>query len=133
MLYDLLFPWQKQIIDKFEDKRKFALYLDMGLGKTPVSLAFAERHHCNKIIIVSIEKKAIETADVDGSFLNWSTKMEKKYNAYTKQYSFNNTGSKKWQVTLNENDNDILIINYESLYKRRLLENLDRKKKKYVN
>ena len=130
MLYDLLFPWQKQIIDKFEDKRKFALYLDMGLGKTPVSLAFAERHHCNKIIIVSIEKKAIETADVDGSFLNWSTKMEKKYNAYTKQYSFNNTGSKKWQVTLNENDNDILIINYESLYKRRLLENLDRKKKK---
>lgn len=31
MLYDLLFPWQKQIIDKFENRKRFALYLDMGL------------------------------------------------------------------------------------------------------
>ena len=31
MLYDLLFDWQKRIIDRFEDRNRFALFLDMGL------------------------------------------------------------------------------------------------------
>ena len=31
MIYDMLFDWQKQIIDKFEDKKRFGLFLDMGL------------------------------------------------------------------------------------------------------
>lgn len=31
MLYDLLFPWQKKIVDQFEDRNRFALFLDMGL------------------------------------------------------------------------------------------------------
>ena len=82
MLYDLLFSWQKEIIDKFENRNKFALYLDMGLGKTPISLAFAERHKCNKIIIITIEKKASETINVDGSFLNWASRMDNNYNYY---------------------------------------------------
>lgn len=124
MLYNLLFSWQKEIIDKFENRNKFALYLDMGLGKTPISLAFAERHKCNKIIIITIEKKASEDVNVDGSFLNWASKMEFDYNTYTKKNSFDGTGTKKYQKTLHNDDNDILIINYESLYKRRNSKNL---------
>lgn len=31
MLYNKLFDWQKQIVDKFGDKRRFGLFLDMGL------------------------------------------------------------------------------------------------------
>lgn len=31
MLYDLLFNWQKRIIDQFENRDRFALFLDMGL------------------------------------------------------------------------------------------------------
>jgi len=116
MLYDELYTWQKQIIDKFEDRKSFALYLDMGLGKTPVSLAFAERHKCSKILIVSIDKKVRETEDVSGSFLWWSNKLEMTYNKYTKQYNFDGTGPKKWQATLSRFNNDILIVNYESLY-----------------
>ena len=55
--------------------------------------------------------------------------MDKKYNLYTKEYNFDNTGPKKWQATLNENDNDILIINYESLYQRRKEVTKDKKSK----
>lgn len=31
MLYDLLFDWQKRIVDQFENKKRFGLFLDMGL------------------------------------------------------------------------------------------------------
>lgn len=122
MLYDILYPWQKQIVDKFEDRTRFGLFLDMGLGKTPVSLAFAERHRCTKVIIVSIDKKAREDANVPGSFANWAGKMEKQYNIYTKKHSFRATGPKKWQATLSDRTVDMLVINYESLYSRGLTE-----------
>lgn len=45
--------------------------------------------------------------------------MELDYNMYTKQHNFCNTGSKKWHIDLSPENNDILILNYESLYKRR--------------
>ena len=89
MLYDLLFDWQKRIVDQFENRKRFGLFLDMGLwlGKTIVSLAFAERHNCNKIIIITIDKKAREGVEIKGSFLNWASQMDKKYNLYTKEYN----------------------------------------------
>lgn len=120
MIYDELFDWQKQIIDKFEDKKRFGLFLDMGLGKTCVSLAFAERHKCNKILIVSIDKKVRETADIDGSFFWWLNKTGIAYNQYSKDYSFVGKGPKKRQVTLQTNSNDVYLVNYESLYEHGL-------------
>lgn len=122
MLYNKLFDWQKQIVDKFQDRQRFGLFLDMGLGKTPVSLGFAERHGCNKILIVSIDKKVRETEDVDGSFFWWAKFMAKPYNLYSKQYSFVGEGPKKWQTTLQQNSNDIYLVNYESLYEHGLTE-----------
>lgn len=120
MLNDLLYPWQKQIVDKFEDRKAFGLFLDMGLGKTPVSLAFAERHRCTKVVIVSIDKKARESASVPGSFAYWAQKMEFEYNLYTKKNCFDGTGTKKTNASISPSTVDMLVINYESLYSRGL-------------
>lgn len=130
MLKDKLYDWQKQIVDKFEDRKRFAIYLEMGLGKSPISLAFAELHKCNKILIVSIDKKVRETVETPGSFFWWSNQMELSYNMYTKDYSFVGEGPKKRQVQLQQNSNDIYLVNYESLYVHGLTEEVMGKKVK---
>jgi len=108
MIYDMLYPYQKHIIDKFKDKQSFGLFLDMGLGKTPLSLAFAETNKCNKVIVVTINAKACE-GDISGSWLNWA----KKCNI---DYSFLNKNSSLSEIDADKNQ--LLIINYESLFSR---------------
>ena len=117
MIYSKLFDWQKQIIDDFEDRKTFAIYLDMGLGKTPISLAFAEAHKSDKVLIISINKKALEDETIENSFLWWANQMEIKYNLYTKKYNFRNEGAKKWRRELSTNTKDVLLVNYEGTYK----------------
>lgn len=117
MVYDCLFDWQKQIIEEYEDRKEFGLFLDMGLGKTPLSLAFAEAHECTKILIVSINKKALEDESVEGSFFWWAKKMEFEYALHNKKVSFRKEGAKKWQRDISPSTKDILLINYEGLYK----------------
>lgn len=106
-IYEKLYPFQKNIVDKFKDKTDFGIFLDMGLGKTPISLALAEANRCKKILIISINSKATETVDDNGSFLYWANQSCIKYKFYNK---FNNT--------FNNEDNELFIINYESLFKR---------------
>ena len=53
-VYEKLFDWQKKIVDTFQDRSSFGIFLDCGLGKTPVSFAFAERHKATKIFVVTI-------------------------------------------------------------------------------
>jgi hypothetical protein len=107
MLYEKLFDWQKNIIDLYINKEAWGLYLDMGLGKTIVSLAFAEIHNCEKIIIISLNSKCEESADLEGSWKYWASQMEKNYNCYDKHY----------KNKFNNDSEDLLLINYESTYK----------------
>lgn len=116
MIYDKLFDYQKEIIDKYSERESFGLFVSCGCGKTPLSLAFAERHNCSKIIIVSTASKALESKDVDGSFGYWSTHMSRTYNIYNNKNNFDGTGAKKYQVTLTNTTNDILLTNYESTF-----------------
>ena len=117
MIYNKLFDWQKQIIEEYEERDQFGLFLDMGLGKTPLSLAFAEAHDSDKILIISINKKALEDETVDYSFLWWAKYMEIPYNLYNKKYNFRGEGSKKWQREITPDTKDILLVNYEGTYK----------------
>lgn len=116
MLYNYLYDWQKPIVDKFKDKPNFALYLDMGLGKTLLSLAFAEQQKSDKILIITIDTKARETVNESGSFLYWADKMETKYNFYNKTWSFREEGAKKRRVKISPETKDLLILNYEATY-----------------
>lgn len=106
MIYDKLYPFQKKIIDTFASKKSFGLFVDMGLGKTPISLALAERNECEKIMIITLNSKATESEQLDGSFLWWAKKAKLKYKFKTKfDESF-------------ENDPTVFIVNYEALYNR---------------
>ena len=52
-LEDKLFDWQKELINNIKTKY-YGLFLDCGLGKTVVGLSLAEKHKCNKILIITI-------------------------------------------------------------------------------
>lgn len=109
-LYTQLFDYQKNIVDKFKDRHDFGLFLDMGLGKTIISLALAEQNQCEKVIIITINSKAIESEEVDGSWLYWAKQSNIKYSFYNKHCK---------NFSFSEDTNDLLIINYESLFTRK--------------
>lgn len=107
-LYQQLYDYQKNIVDKFKDRSSFGLFLDMGLGKTILSLAFAEVNNCTKVIIITINAKATESENLKDSWLGWAKQSEIQYNLHNKYSN---------EAFLIEN-NDLLIINYESLFSR---------------
>lgn len=107
MIYDKLYNWQKNIVDKFSYKKSFGLFLEMGLGKTPLSLSFAERNKCDKLLIITLNSKATETENEKGSWLNWAKQSDITYN-------FKNKKSEDFDI----NSSELLIINYESLFER---------------
>lgn len=109
-VYENLFDWQKKIIEKHKDKESFGIWLDMGLGKTPLSLAFAEYHNCTKVLVISINNKAIETEEVKNSFPWWALKSNLNYNIINKK----DLSEHKFDT----NSNDLVMINYEYLYER---------------
>lgn len=106
-IYNRLFDWQKKLVDNYKNRESFGLFLDCGLGKTPISLGFAEQNNCTKIIIITINAKAIEDENVDGSWFNWAKKSSIEYNLHFKK-----------DTSFDQKNNDILLINYESLYNR---------------
>jgi len=119
MIYSKLYDWQKQIVDKFKDRDNFGLFLDMGLGKTPISLGFAEANKSTKILVISINSKAIELANIKGSWFNWACHMEKDYELISKTDKIED---------INEN-NQMLLINYESIHKQFINRKGDKERK----
>lgn len=107
MLYNKLYDWQKKIVDMFKDRQAYGLFLDMGLGKTPLSLAMCEANKCDKIIIITLNAKATESEDIKGSWLWWANEMEYKYKLLNKK-----------NLEFDDNSKEILLINYEWLLKR---------------
>lgn len=105
-IYNMLFEWQKKLVDKFKHRDSFGLFLDMGLGKTPVSLGFAEANNCTKAIIISINAKALEKISVSGSWFDWASKS-------SMNYAFKDKFAKEFS-----NEPEVFLINFESLFKR---------------
>lgn len=108
-LYNKLYDWQKRIVDKLKDKKSYGLFLEMGLGKTPLSLALCEANRCTKLLIVSINAKAMEDESVKGSFPWWIRQSD------MKDFKILNKYSKTSEIGLGK---QCLIVNYESLFKR---------------
>lgn len=106
-IYENLYDWQKEIVNKIKPKKAFGLFLDMGTGKTPISLALAEENKCTKLVIITINSKALEKESVNGSWLNWISKSSINYKSYNKT-----------AISFNPEQPEALILNYESLFKR---------------
>ena len=111
MIYTKLYDWQKKLVDQFKERNSFGIFLDCGLGKTPVSLAFAEVNKCTKILIITINSKAIETKEEEGSWFYWADQSDIDYKLYNKK-----------QEDFFNDENNVLLINYESLFKKQKKE-----------
>lgn len=51
-VYNKLYDFQKKVVDKALTKRKYALFLEPGLGKTITSLCIAQEKNFKKILII---------------------------------------------------------------------------------
>ena len=107
-VYEKLFDYQKNIVDSIRCKKSFGLFLDMGLGKTPIATSLAEINDCSKVIVITINSKASEKITDKGSWQNWFNQSSIKYNI---------TGKKA--LYFNQNEPAVLIINYEALFNRK--------------
>lgn len=106
-IYSNLYDWQQKIVDSFSYKKNFGIFLKMGLGKTPISLAFAERHQCTKIIVITLNTKATEPQTLRGSWLYWASQT-------TLHYDFCNKHTSTFDTAIPQ----LLLINYEALFSR---------------
>lgn len=111
-LCDRLYPFQKSILSNYRDMHRLGLFLDMGLGKTVLSLAFAEDARADNLIIVTVNSKAVETEATHGSFAWWISRspLLSSYARYDK--------AMRVPDKLPSPTRNILIANYESLFNR---------------
>jgi len=107
MLYDLLYPYQKKIVDDLKDYDSNALFMDVGTGKSITSLALFEQkqlqHKCNKLLIICLCAKIEE----------WKEDCEK-------WFPFSETivlDKPKMKEKFIIGDYDIAIINFEKTWR----------------
>ena len=103
-----LFPYQQKIVDDHY-KDSIALFMDMGTGKTYVSMGMFQKSQCSKLLVVCLATK------VD----DWQRDVSNELNLKTTSL---NKGTKRNRKLLKEN-NDALVISFESSW--RLEELLD--------
>lgn len=80
MIYDMLFDWQQELVDKNKHRSTIGWGLDMGLGKTIIALAMAEVKECSNLLIITLATKKTEQVDIEGSFLYWLEKYNPELN-----------------------------------------------------
>ena len=73
MIYDKLYDWQKEIVDRLAARQAFGLWLDCGLGKTVQALALAEKTGSTKV--VTPNAKACESVLTPGSWQQWAAQL----------------------------------------------------------
>jgi SNF2 family DNA or RNA helicase len=108
MLYNLLYPYQKNIVDDLKDFDSSALFMDVGTGKSITSLALYEQKlvqsKCKKLLIVCLCAKLNE----------WKIDCEKWF-PFSKVIILDN--KKKSKEAFLNRDFDIAIINFEKTWR----------------
>lgn len=108
MLYDLLYDYQKHIVDDLKEFDQSALFMDVGTGKSITSLALYEQKliqtKCNKLLIICLCAKLNE----------WKHDCEKWF-PFSKIIILD--GKKKTRDTFLKGDFDIAIINFEKTWR----------------
>ena len=108
MIYDLLYDYQKKIVDDLKDFNSSALFLDVGTGKSITSLALFEQKQiqgkCNKLLIICLCAKINE----------WKCDCEKWF-PFSKTIVLD--GKKKSRLDFECGNFDIAIINFEKTWR----------------
>lgn len=102
-VYNKLYGYQKKIVD-IQKNKSHALFMDMGTGKTITSLALFEKSDSKKLLIICLVSKLND----------W--KMEVNQLFPELEVMILNKGS-KLNTQLIENNYDVLICNYESVWR----------------
>lgn len=107
MLYDLLYPYQKTIVNDLKNYDSNALFMDVGTGKSITSLALFEQkqvqNKCNKLLIICLCAKVEE----------WKEDCEK-------WFPFSDVivlDKPKMREKFRKDDYDIAIINFEKTWR----------------
>ena len=108
MLYNLLYDYQKNIVNDLKDFNSCALFMDVGTGKSITSLALYEQkviqQKCKKLLIVCLCAKINE----------WKCDCEKWF-PFSKVIVLDNKVRSKRAFL--EKDFDIAIINFEKTWR----------------
>ena len=108
MIYNLLYPYQKTIVNDLKDFDSCGLFMDVGTGKSITSLALYEQKtiqgKCNKLVIVCLCAKLNE----------WKLDCEKWF-PFSKVIVID--GSKKVRKDFITGNFDIAIINFEKTWR----------------
>lgn len=108
MLYDLLYDYQKHIVDDLKDLDQAALFLDVGCGKSITSLALYEQKQlqgkCKKLLIICLCAKLNE----------WKCDCEKWF-PFSKTIILD--GKKQSKRDFDNGKFDIAIINFEKTWR----------------
>ena len=108
MLYDLLYDYQKHIVDDLKHFDSSMLFMSVGTGKSITSLALYEQKtiqlKCKKLLIVCLCAKLNE----------WKEDCEKWF-PFSKTIILD--GKKKTRETFLRGDFDIAIINFERTWR----------------
>lgn len=108
MLYNLLYDYQKKIVNDLKNLNSCALFMEVGTGKSITSLALYEQKimqkKCNKLLIICLCAKIKE----------WQTDCEKWF-PFSKVLVLD--GKKKSKELFNKGVFDIAIINFEKTWR----------------
>ena len=108
MIYDLLYDYQKNIVNDLKDFDQAALFMDVGTGKSITSLALYEQKllqkKCKKLLIICLCAKLNE----------WKCDCEKWF-PFSKTIILD--GKAKSKRAFEEDDFDIAIINFEKTWR----------------
>ena len=108
MLYNILYEYQKNIVNDLKDFDASALFMDVGTGKSITSLALYEQkliqNKCDKLLIVCLCAKLNE----------WKQDCERFF-PFSKVIILDN--KKKSKEAFINNDFDIAIINFEKTWR----------------
>lgn len=108
MLYNLLYDYQKNIVNDLKDFDQSALFMDVGTGKSITSLALYEQKlvqkKCNKLLIICLCAKLNE----------WKVDCEKWF-PFSKTIILD--GKKKSKQDFMIGNYDIAIINFEKTWR----------------
>lgn len=118
MIYDLLYPYQKRIVDDLKKLDVSALFMDVGTGKSITSLALYEQklieNKCNKLLIICLCAKLNE----------WKKDCEKWF-PFSKTIILD--GKKQTKKDFELGNYDIAIINFEKTWRNNDLMLLNEK------
>ena len=96
-----------QIINKFENRKRFGIWVDMGLGKTVQIITLLKANIINKPSLIVCPKTLI---------FNWKSEFLK-FDGETKVVEIYGTSSKREELinSIDYNENAVYITSYESL------------------